>query len=572
MRPWHLGNTTVRSPFRLKDGLNVLANSPLLGKVKGRENENSFARLLNKNGIVNITRESSDASDLGRKWRSALSQLGFIIPEFISEEHNASDGIGEPFTLSLNGKRLIESDTVPAMQECFLRSLAAYYIPSPIEKEYNFPSFSPLRHTLSIMLNLEDKTGDSWLNFLGMSLIVQLSNSNDNIALIADQILSFRKERFDSKNKRQFDQNQLDKAAEEHKYAATTFKDYGDTNFRYLRATGLFQSRGRGLTIIPEKHTFIEQLVNDKYVPNTAVEYINGLCNGAKLPTDNKNTAILVLNDLLKTAKANDIQYDMPNLNLDDVANISIVRHEIEGLLAEKKEEEYAFRQSNEWEEISDYMELLIKRKRSKLLSNGEEIEIPQAEAPAYFEWVLWRAFLAINSLKNKPYDARRFKIDQDFNPVGTAPGNGPDLIFEFQDFTLVVEVTLTDNSRQEAAEGEPVRRHVANIVADTTSHYGKPIFGLFIANKIDSNTAETFRIGVWYKGDDTKMALDIVPLTLDQFRIIFISMFKNNIVNPNYIFELLRECNSLRNNYEAPDWKKSINEIINSKCEQLLS
>jgi len=262
----------------------------------------------------------------------------------------------------------------------------------------------------------------------------------------------------------------------------------------------------------------------------------------------------------------------MPNLNLDDVANISIVRHEIEGLLAEKKEEEYAFRQSNEWEEISDYMELLIKRKRSKLLSNGEEIEIPQAEAPAYFEWVLWRAFLAINSLKNKPYDARRFKIDQDFNPVGTAPGNGPDLIFEFQDFTLVVEVTLTDNSRQEAAEGEPVRRHVANIVADTTSHYGKPIFGLFIANKIDSNTAETFRIGVWYKGDDTKMALDIVPLTLDQFRIIFISMFKNNIVNPNYIFELLRECNSLRNNYEAPDWKKSINEIINSKCEQLLS
>lgn len=80
---------------------------------------------------------------------------------------------------------------------------------------------------------------------------------------------------------------------------------------------------------------------------------------------------------------------------------------------------------------------------------------MPQAEAPAYFEWVLWRAFLAINSLANKPYEARRFKIDQDFLPVGTAPGNGPDLIFEFHDFVIVVEVTLTDNSRQEAAEGE---------------------------------------------------------------------------------------------------------------------
>ncbi|MFZ4525558.1 MAG: AlwI family type II restriction endonuclease [Chlorobium sp.] len=59
---------------------------------------------------------------------------------------------------------------------------------------------------------------------------------------------------------------------------------------------------------------------------------------------------------------------------------------------------------------------------------------MPQSEAPAYFEWILWRAFLAINSLNNKPYDARRFNIDQDFLPVGTAPGNRPDLIFEFHD------------------------------------------------------------------------------------------------------------------------------------------
>lgn len=123
---------------------------------------------------------------------------------------------------------------------------------------------------------------------------------------------------------------------------------------------------------------------------------------------------------------------------------------------------------------------------------------MPQSEAPAYFEWVLWRAFLAIDSLVNKPNEARRFKIDQDFLPVGTAPGNGPDLIFEFNDFVLVVEVTLTTNSRQEAAEGEPVRRHVADLVMHHQERAGKPVYGLFIANRVDSNTAETFRIGVW--------------------------------------------------------------------------
>ncbi len=63
----------------------------------------------------------------------------------------------------------------------------------------------------------------------------------------------------------------------------------------------------------------------------------------------------------------------------------------------------------------------------------------PRILDPAYFEWVLWRAFLAINSLANKPYEARRYKIDQDFLPVGTAPGGGPDLIFEFEDFVIVV-------------------------------------------------------------------------------------------------------------------------------------
>lgn len=41
MRPWCLGNTTVRSPFRLRDGLVALSNSPLQGNLRGK----------NKNGI-----------------------------------------------------------------------------------------------------------------------------------------------------------------------------------------------------------------------------------------------------------------------------------------------------------------------------------------------------------------------------------------------------------------------------------------------------------------------------------------------------------------------------------------
>ena len=37
----------------------------------------------------------------------------------------------------------------------------------------------------------------------------------------------------------------------------------------------------------------------------------------------------------------------------------------------------------------------------------------------------------------------------------------------------------------------------------------------MFIAVKIDTNTAETFRHGIWYARGDVKQRLDIVPLTL---------------------------------------------------------
>lgn len=65
----------------------------------------------------------------------------------------------------------------------------------------------------------------------------------------------------------------------------------------------------------------------------------------------------------------------------------------------------------------------MLTRKGKKTLSNGEDIEVPQAEATAYFEWVLWRAFLAINSLANKPYEARRLKLTKTFCPLAPRLG-----------------------------------------------------------------------------------------------------------------------------------------------------
>ncbi len=557
MKPWHLGNTTVRSPFRLHDGLVALSTSFLQGNLRGQEQEIAFRRLLGEHGIVELG--DDETYSVGRKWRSALNKLGFLYPEVPAGVGIPQGEIGPIDMITPNGWRLIRADTVPAMQECFLRALAAHYIPSALEKKFDFSVFSPLRHTLAVMLNLERQTGESRLNFVEMALVVQMTNSDDALADIVARVLDLRARRLAAPNKRKFDSHERDAAAKLHGYVASTFNDYADTNLRYLKATGLVQSKGRGLSLVPEKHVFIERLVQDAGIPDSARSYFTTLCQGAALPTDNQDSALAVLDDLLQQLHKRGIPFDTQGKPTNTPADIAIIRHQIEELLSEQNEEEYAARQAAEWEEIVGYMELIISRKGRKTLANGEDIEVPQAEAPAYFEWILWRAFLAINSLANKPYEARRFKIDQDFLPVGTAPGGGPDLIFEFEDFVIVVEVTLTDNSRQEAAEGEPVRRHVADLVAHHAEQSGKPVYGLFIANRIDSNTAETFRIGVWFTRADDMMRLDIIPITLAQFKAFFEALFTSGRVEVRLVRELLDLCGSLRANYEAPGWKREI-------------
>ena len=570
MRPWHLGNTTVRSPFRLRDGLVALSTSSLQGNLRGEEQERAFRRLLGEHGIVELG--DDDTYSVGRKWRSALNKLGFLYPEVPPASGIPQSEIGPIDMITPNGWRLIRADTVPAMQECFLRALAAHYIPSALERKFDFAVFSPLRHTLAIMLELEKQTGESRLNFVEMAIVVQLTSSDEPLADIVAQVLALRARRLASPNKRKFDRQEREAAAVLHGYAAGTFNDYADTNLRYLKATGLVQSKGRGLSLVPEKHVFVEKLIQDTGIPDSDRSYFITLCNGAKLPTDNKDSALAVLVDLLRQLEKRGIPFDATGKPTDTPADIAIIRHQIEGILSERNEEEYATRQAVEWEEIAAYMELIITRKGKKTLSNGEDIEVPQAEAPAYFEWVLWRAFLAINSLANKPYEARRFKIDQDFLPVGTAPGNGPDLIFEFHDFVIVVEVTLTDNSRQEAAEGEPVRRHVADLVSHYAIQSGKPVYGLFIANRIDSNTAETFRIGVWFTRTDDKMRLDIIPVTLVQFKAFFEALFTSGRVEVGLIRELLDLCGGLRPAHEAPAWKHEIQQTFNHRIAALLN
>ena len=578
---WHIGNTTVRTPYRLRDALRVLQGSPLNGNISGRDQENAFAKLLHNEGIVDAPRVvvGEDVSDLGRKWRSALSQLGFITPQLTKNAKNrtvdsALIGIvedikelsGRPFEITPNGYRLAESEIITAQQECFLRSLASYRIPSILERKDGVKQFSPLRFALRIMEGLGISNPDDKLSFQEFALFVQTSSPQSGIDNVIDNILTYRARRKAAKgNVRDFDGEIYEKIATELDKKVSTLDDYADLSFRYLKATGVFRTAGRGIAVSPSRSQLAKLLQEEEGLELSEKEYLKSIWLGAELPTDNAVTSYSIVQDLI--AKLKDRAEDVlpPAVNAE-LADIEAKRHELEARVLQLDEENYANQQAGKIDEIVAWMDAIPSRGNIKL-PNGEKISIPKGEGPAYLEWIIWRSFLAIDSLCNKPWEARRFQIDQDFLPVHCAPGGGPDMVFEFNDAMIVVEVTLTSSSRQEAAEGEPVRRHVAHYTEVST----KPVYGLFIALSIDSNTAHTFRSGDWYLKNDNKITVDIVPLTLSDFGKFLISG-KDNLSNmPTLLRQLMIECRA-KANQDAPQWKKSISEIVKKVSDRGLT
>src|SRR5687767_4718675 len=111
MRPWHLGNTTVSSPFRLRDGLIALASSPLQGNLRGQAQEIALRNLLGEYGIVELGED--ETYSVGRKWRSAVNKLAFLYPEVPFYAGIPQTDIGLVDMITPSGQRLIRAEVVP---------------------------------------------------------------------------------------------------------------------------------------------------------------------------------------------------------------------------------------------------------------------------------------------------------------------------------------------------------------------------------------------------------------------------------------------------------------------------
>ncbi len=278
---------------------------------------------------------------------------------------------------------------------------------------------------------------------------------------------------------------------------ARNMRDYADACFRYLRATGMVEisQRGHSLSIMPEKREEVEFFLN--HVDRKPVfvddeeKYKKYLFDPASpvLYSDDRERV------LRQIAESTDISGDLRGQTIEQL------KDQLDQAIQNKKKTiiEEQVRDLKEYKNYDDVMNTFEDIKSNNLY-----------DAPLMLEWNTWRAMTMLDGGDIKS----NLKLDDKGQPMSTAQGNMADIVCNYGDFGLAVEVTMQSGQRQYEAEGEPVSRHLAKLKKDT----GKDAYCLFIAPKINESCIAYFyslhTMNIAFYGGHSV----IVPLELDVF------------------------------------------------------
>lgn len=473
----------------------------------------------------------------GRKWDGAVQRAYFDVlfksgfyegdkrPE--NEELAARDRITRApkalgfidlkpvIRLTAAGKALLRGTRA---HEVFARQLFKFQLPSPFHKIPSQRNFN-VRPYLEL-LRLVKVLGDVSKTEIAL-FFLQLTNYRQ-FDTIVDAILQYRLEaRASSGNRKKFDQaifrREIEKIYAEDisakrlktresedeslaKFVSTKRSnslDYADAFIRYLRSTQLisFQKRTFRLMIAPSRIAEVDYLLStvnrDAKNFRTEQEYKEYLFgpDSLSLLTDQRSYLEAKLNKLNRPFR--------PGISIEEFKDLLEVTEEetISGVIETTREE------------LKDFAEF------DDILSVFDDILVNKTtpDPSLYLEWNSWRSFVMLNDAKQV---TGNFRFDLDGQPLNTAPGNVPDIEIDYEEFKLIVEVTLSSGSRQYEMEGEPVARHFGRLQLNSSV----PVYCLFIAPRINENSMAHFfnlnRMRTMLYGGRTR----IIPVGVDQF------------------------------------------------------
>lgn len=539
--------TSPRTPEKMIPEIGLLIEH-FNGQVWNPNTQRAFMEVLRNENFFNGQGANDPAFSARDRINRAPKSLGFVL-------------LKPTIQLTSAGHKLLTSRRP---DEVFLRQMLKFQIPSPYHKPTEKAAKFCVKPYLE-MLRLVRTMGT--LKFDELQIFGMQLTDYHNFDTIVRKIEQFRVAKAQHRGSyRIFKANYLNeelkriyherilcgntKTRESNDTSLENFlrtqsnnmRDYADACFRYLRITGLVNVShvGKSLSIIPERITDVDYILQnvsrDPVHMEDQVAYAAYLGDATipKLLTDSRQ----ILEQKIRT--------DFPNVPI----SVSSTTDELKDTLADLLEQRKKKSITDQVTEIKDY------RKYDDIQSIYNQIERKELyDVPLMLEWNTWRAMTMLDGGDIKA----NLSFDDYGQPLSTAAGNMSDIVCDYGDYFVCVEVTMAGGQKQYEMEGEPVTRHLGKLKKST----GKPCYCLFVAPTInDACISHFFTLHhlnlTMYGGKST-----IIPLPLSIFRKMVEDSYKANFTpNPSHIRCFFEASNEYALTCESEvEWYEKIKE-----------
>lgn len=495
--------TSPRTPSKMVPEITLLVEH-FAGKKWDKESQCAFMEVLKNENFFNGKGENDPAFSARDRINRAPKSLGFV-------------KLSPTIKLTPAGEQLISSKR---KDEVFLRQMLKFQVPSPYHKPSSKAAKFCIKPYLE-MLRLVRTMGTLKFDELQM-FGMQLTDWHD-FERIVQKIETFRIEKAKNKGSyrafkteylntelKQIYEKRIEQGETQTRESADTsldkflrtqssnMRDYADSCFRYLRATGLINVSqvGKSLSIVPERMEDVDFLLEKTDRNPLTFESEAAYCTylgdtgNPKLFTDNKANLLEKLHT------------EFAGQTISEESSIE----ELKDLLGNLRDERRDNNIKNEVKSIKEY----------KLYDDIQSVFGDIAakkfyDNPIMLEWNTWRAMTMLDGGNIKA----NLNFDDFGKPLSTAAGNMPDIVCDYADFLVTVEVTMASGQKQFEMEGEPVSRHLGKLKVAS----GKPCYCLFIAPTINEAS-----ISFFYMLHKTNLAMyggksTVVPLPLTLFQ-----------------------------------------------------
>jgi len=539
--------TSPRTPAKMIPEIGLL-NTHFSGQQWNTETQRAFMDLLKEENFFNGEGANDPAFSVRDRINRAPKALGFVV-------------LSPTIQLTPAGVELVNSKR---KEEIFLRQLLKFQVPSP----YHTPTensaefwvkpylelFRLVRHFGSLKFDELRIFGLQLVDYREFDIIVEkinqfriakAQNEGNYKQFVAEYLDSELREIYSSDissgntRTRQTTDGSIEKFL---KTKSSNMRDYADACVRYLRATALvnISQLGKSISVVPEKiqevDYFLQNTDREPCFIDNERQYVEYLGN-PQLPTLFTDNRELLEQRIRREFLQIQISANTTLLELKDIFADELENRK-EQLITEQVT---AIKDYRQFEEISSTFDQII----TKSLY----------DTPLMLEWNTWRAMTMLDGGNIKA----NLKFDDFGNPMSTAQGNMADIVCDYEDFGLTVEVTMQSGKKQYETEGEPVTRHLAKFKRETE----KPAYCLFIAPSINDSCKAHFyalhKMNIQFYGGTST----IVPLPLSVFRKMVEDSYNANYVpEPRHVQRFFERSNELANSTDNEvDWYNGITE-----------